>query len=961
MLLLSLVTFSYPKGGDSIPATNEIDQPIIDKLHSTDGFFTENAGQVPNEQVRFYSSSGMQAGFAESAVLVKLVEREHSRPLGVFEERMRGPRIQRDDPPSVRGVMVRVTFPGSNKVMPQGVQEMPHRSNYFIGNDPSKWRTGVPSYQEIVYRNLYDGIDLSYRTQAGQLKYEFIISQGADPALITVSYEGVENLRIDQSDELVVSTALGELRDGKPIAYQDGREVECAFVQRASLSFGFRCEGRDPSRPLVIDPLVYATFLGGSDYDWGTSITVDSSGNAYVAGETYSTDFPATLSAFDTTYNGGASDAFVAKLNAAGSALVYATFLGGDNYDKGYGIAVDSSGSAYVTGYTDSADFPTTPGSFDTTFNGISDAFMAKLNAPGSALVYSTFLGGGNEDAGRGIAVDSSGNAYVTGYTWSADFPATPGSFDTTYNGDYDAFVAKLDAAGHALVYSTFLGGGNHDEGYGIAVDSSGNAYVTGHTHSKDFPATPGSFDTTFNGSSDAFVAKLDLAGSVLVYSTFLGGGGNEESCDIAIDSSGSAYVTGYTDSADFPATPGSFDTTFNGGYSDAFAARLNAAGSALVYATFLGGGDGEWSNGIAVDSSGGAYISGQAYSTDFPATLGSFDTTHDGAWDGFVAKLDMGGGANTPPEIMSFAASPSPSFEGDVVLFAVNATDADGDALTYDFDFESDGVFDVSGPSSTAMHVYGDDFNGTATVIVSDGNLSAEATTPVIVLNIPPSVDGEITATATFDITLRVAGEKWHDVNLTIYRDRVAVADASVTRFPGSPDDQAATIENVTIDLFSGNLSAVVRYTPDDDPVNGQPNGANPAWLILTAKDGSESKIHHTFNVRHNDTWIWRVDDLRAFVAGMSLTFTATATDPGSDDLTFTWDWGDGTPATITTYFNDGIGPDPYPSPGGVFPFIATDFQKHVYSTVGKYDFKLTVRDDDGGARELLVVIIII
>ena len=293
-------------------------------------------------------------------------------------------------------------------------------------------------------------------------------------------------------------------------------------------------------------------------------------------------------------------------------------------------------------------------------------------------------------------------------------------------------------------------------------------------------------------------------------------------------------------------------------------------------------------------------------------------------------------------------------------MILTVNASDLDGDILTYYFDFDSDGTFDASGLSNTASHVWGDDYKGFATVSVSDGRLFTEANTTVVVYNVPPSIRPDVAAGVTGDLTLRVAGEKWHDVNLTIYWDSVAVANASVFRTPGSPDDQAATIEDFTINLLQGNLSAVVRYTPDDDPINGQPNGANPAWLIFTAKDGSESKIHHTFNVRHSDTWVWKVDNLRVLLAGTNITFTATATDPGSDDLTFTWNWGDGTPVITTTYFNDGIGPDPYPSPGGTFPFTAMDVQTHVYITAGAYSIVLRVSDDDGGVKEIMLAVVI-
>jgi len=394
--------------------------------------------------------------------------------------------------------------------------------------------------------------------------------------------------------------------------------------------------------------LAYATFLGGSDYDYGYGIAVDGSGAAYVTGWTASSDFPTTPGAFDTTYN-GANDAFIVKLNAAGSALVYATFLGGSSSDGGFGIAVDGSGAAYVTGYTyppdfPTPDFPTTPGAFDTTYNGAHDAFIVKLNAAGSALAYATFLGGSAYDYCYGIAVDGSGAAYVTGYTYSSDFPTTPGAFDTTCNaGDYDALVVKLNAAGSALAYATFLGGSSRDWGLGIAVDGSGAAYVTGFTWSSDFPTTPGAFDTTYNGDSEALVVKLNAAGSALAYATFLGGSSRDLGYGIAVDSSGAAYVTGQTWSSDFPTTPGAFDMTYNGDW-DAFVVKLNATGSALAYATFLGGSSGDVGYGIAVDGCGAAYVKGWTASSDFPTTPGAFDTTYNGDWDAFVAKLALGG-----------------------------------------------------------------------------------------------------------------------------------------------------------------------------------------------------------------------------------------------------------------------------------------------------------------------------
>jgi hypothetical protein len=371
---------------------------------------------------------------------------------------------------------------------------------------------------------------------------------------------------------------------------------------------------------------------------------VDGNGRAYVTGQTDSSDFPTTTGAFDRTYNDG-GDIFVTKLNASGSALAYSTFLGGTSIEFSADIAVDGSGRAHVTGQTRSADYPTTTGAFDRTFNGgIADAFVTKLNASGSALAYSTFLGGTEFDQGSGIAVRD-GSAYVTGETGSdepgnPDYPTTAGAFDRTFNGgDIDAFVTKLNASGSALAYSTYLGGTNDDVGHDIAV-RDGRAYVTGYTFSTDYPTTTGAFDRTHNGFIDAFVTKLNASGSALAYSTYLGGTNQDQGEGIAVDGSGRAYLTGFTASSDYPTTSGAFDTTLDG--FDAFVTKLNASGSKLAYSTFLGGTDQDQGQGIAVDGSGRAYVTGDTSSPDYPTTSGAFDTTYNGG-DAFVTKLPTG------------------------------------------------------------------------------------------------------------------------------------------------------------------------------------------------------------------------------------------------------------------------------------------------------------------------------
>ncbi len=382
--------------------------------------------------------------------------------------------------------------------------------------------------------------------------------------------------------------------------------------------------------------LVYSTYLGGSNYDNGFAIAVDSAGNAYVTGATASSDFP-TANPMQSTNNSFFGTAFVAKLNAAGNALVYSTYLGGGHVDRGSGIAVDSAGNAYVTGGTVSSNFPTVNPA-QGTMHGSGDAFVAKLNAAGSALIYSTYLGGGGEDAGSGIAVDAAGNAYVTGTTRSFDFPTVNPIQSTNSSNFGTAFVAKLNAAGSAFVYATYLGGHDETLGFGIAVDAAGNAYVTGLTLASDFPTVhPIQTDRV---DSDAFVTKLNAAGSAFIYSTYLGGGVGDVGTGIAVNPAGEVYVTGYTNSPNFPTVNPVQSTTK--GTEDAFLTKLNAAGSAFVYSTYLGGDDGDEGHGIAVDSAGDAYVMGITRSLDFP-TVNPIQGTHGGGGqDAFVTKFSF-------------------------------------------------------------------------------------------------------------------------------------------------------------------------------------------------------------------------------------------------------------------------------------------------------------------------------
>ena len=477
-----------------------------------------------------------------------------------------------------------------------GEDQLAGTSNYFIGSDPSKWRTSVPTYAKVKYEEIYSGIDLVYYGNQQQLEYDFIVAPFADAHRIAFDIRGAKRIRRDQHGDLILKMREGEIRWQKPVVYQEKNGTRQEVAARYSIAdknhVAFEVAKYDASRPLYIDPLIYSTFLGGSNYlDSGSSIAVDSAGNAYITGSTTSRAFPVTTGAFQTSFQSQNEDAFVTKISPDGSTLLYSTSLCAGPWISGIAIALDSSGDAFVLGSTDSPYFPTTPGAFQTTcktatYGGLiycvgNYAFVTKLNPTGSGLVYSTlfFLGDQNASVASAsrIAADGAGGAYVTGSTSSSDFPVTLGAFQTVCNGCSDvfpgtgnAFVSRLNPAGSALVYSTYLGSGN-TQGNGIALDGSGDAYVIGSTNSTSFPTTPGAFQTTMSNRGSVFVTQINPSGSDLVYSTYLGGSGftSDTGLGIAVDATGSAYVTGYTSDSDFPTTPGAFpDSSMRGRHS---------------------------------------------------------------------------------------------------------------------------------------------------------------------------------------------------------------------------------------------------------------------------------------------------------------------------------------------------------------------------------------------------------
>jgi len=549
-------------------------------------------------------------------------------------------------------------------------------SNYFLGNDPSKWRTNVPNYGRVAMRGIFPGIDLIFYGNERQLEYDWVVAPGADPKLIRVEWEGPSQVTKNASGDLVVNASLVQL---KPVILQEGKRIEGGYTVHGR-QVALELSKYDRAKPLVIDPVVldYSTYLGGHGGDHASAVAVDSSGNAYVTGTTLSVDFPTTnplqrnLAACDLSHQSGLyCDAFVTLLNASGTALIYSTFLGGDGGDRGLGIAVDSGGNAYITGSTNSRNFPT-KNAFQSIypdggqFFPVDKAFVTKLTPSGSALTYSTYLGGRGGpygDRGDSVRADANGNAYVAGLTSSTDFPTLKAWKNALADPGGDGFVAKLDATG-SLIYSTYLGsvgaysgatsvgcGCTLFEAVALTVDVGGNAYVTGSP--RQLPAEkllqPEIF---FVAIQKAFVIKFDPTG-IPVFSRYLGdGSGHTSGAAIAVDASGAIYVAGSTDSNDFP-TKGPAQSTKAGfaddlasggtGFVDGFVAKLDPTGASLIYSTYLGGDGTDAVRAMTVDPSGSVYVAGTANATNFPVANALQDVPK-GVWTPFVAKLSPAG-----------------------------------------------------------------------------------------------------------------------------------------------------------------------------------------------------------------------------------------------------------------------------------------------------------------------------
>lgn len=604
--------------------------------------FEQNQGQT-DPQVKYMARANGYTLFLTSQDAVFSFHSKSSA--NARPGRSRVPKLQVNAAPSVseKPAVVRMHLVGANSSTHiTAADQLPGKSNYYLGNDPKKWQTNVSQYARVAYKGVYPGIDLAYYGEQSKLEFDFIVAPASDPDSIDLAFSGAQHVATDASGNLVISSAGGDVVLHKPVAYQQQsgthQLVDASFVLKSNNRVSFDLGSYDRSRELVIDPTVtYSTYLGGSAEDEAYGVAVDSSGNAYVTGATKSTNFPAPGRTVSTA---GGFDAFVSKLNPTGTALLYSTLIGGTSDDLGLGIAVNSTGT-YIVGNTTSTNFPSTVPTIGP--GGGQDAFVAKLDNTTGAKLTVTRIGGTGIESGNGIAVDSTGAAYIGGETDSTDFPIAGPPIQTKNAGADDGFIAKLDSNGTVLDYSTYIGGSSEDLVTGIALDGSNNAYVTGITLSSNLPTSSGAFQTSQSGTADnGFVAAIKADGSAMIYSTYLGGSGTNDALAIAVDSAGEAYVTGDTNSSNFPVLNATQATLK--GATDVFITKVQANGSGLVFSTYYGGTLDEAGTGIAIDAFNDVYVTGRTLSSDYPTNGTPFQSSLSGTSDAFVTELSNTG-----------------------------------------------------------------------------------------------------------------------------------------------------------------------------------------------------------------------------------------------------------------------------------------------------------------------------
>ncbi|MEN3040989.1 MAG: SBBP repeat-containing protein [Bacteroidia bacterium] len=620
-------------------------------------FFIQNKGQWAEEVLYVHHQAGLVAWITREGVVYDFYQ------LIPYESK-EGPEVMMQSRPSHAyrrtGHVLRMYHVGaSSSLRALGQNPLPAYHNYLIGNDPHRWASRVPLYGELILEDIYPGIAQRWYFEEGRLRYDYIVAPGADPAAIQLRIQGAYDIQV-RENRLLLRTRFGFVEVCDLQAYQliEGRrhpvpvrwEVTGEKVRLVTGPYNKRA-------PLIIDPYVWSQVLGGGDADVAHDIALAPPNRLLVVGMTHSPTFPTTTGAYDTSHEG--VDGFLTRLNRSTGALEYSTFIGGTNTDEIYAIAIGASGELFLTGYTVSLTFPTTPGSYRPTkpsTGGDKDAFIVRLSADGTTLLYGTYIGGNSIDEARDIAVDASGRVYIAGFTQSSasSFPVTPGAYDNSLGGTSDAFVVKLNPANGGvgdLLYGTYIGGSTGDEASCIAVDALGKAYVGGFTFSTNFPTVPGSFDLTAGSGGSGFLVKLNATGSGLEYGTYIAGNNVTAVADLVIDKNGIVYLTGSTTATDFPTTPGSYDGTVQPISRDAFVMKLDPnpgiqPALQLKFSTVVGRTGDVRGEAIAIDTNGNVYVAGKVSGTNvnFPTTSNSISQTYGGNDDAIAFMLNSQG-----------------------------------------------------------------------------------------------------------------------------------------------------------------------------------------------------------------------------------------------------------------------------------------------------------------------------
>jgi len=577
-------------------------------------YFIENKGQVNDNEVRFFHSSGSMYFYDSKIIMINDKNGEQIR--------------------------IHITYPQSNFVKPIGTYDNVHKSNYIHGNNSGYWYTNISNFNQITYNNIYENIDLTFYYSENGVKYDWIIHAGANPDVITEKYDGINTISISNSGELLLFTDHTTLTIDRPYTYQETTIIDSSYNIIDNQTISYEIGKYDPSIDLIIDPLIDSTYVGGSQYDYGNEVVVDEDDEIYVVGTTSSSNFP-RKNALDSSYNGGDSDIFIFKMTNDCSDIIFSTFIGGDDEDEGFSIAIDDNNDIYITGSTKSSDFPTSDEAYDTSHNGEDDVFVVKISNDGSELQYSTLIGEDNLDVGISIEVDVDGYAYVAGDTGSWEFPTTNNAYDTEHGHQYDIFLLKLETDGSDLVYSTFIGDSDSEQVGDMTLDDQKNAYITGYTDSSDFPTTDDVYDDSINGQDDIFISKVNNDGTDLVFSTFVGGNQNDYGKGITIDENNNVYIAGSTQSNNFPVT----DNVYQGirsGSTDSCLLKILNDGSDISFSTYIGGSEYDIAYGISVDNKNVTII-GITISDDFPITNSAFDNTRNEE-EVFISIIDDSG-----------------------------------------------------------------------------------------------------------------------------------------------------------------------------------------------------------------------------------------------------------------------------------------------------------------------------